>query len=86
MRRKRLPTLPSALYGPISLVVSVFMVGGLLQGAASPAAATESYPLPGAPKAGKAVAGASSTKVKPRNRGKAARTPAKAPSELSRVS
>lgn len=82
MRRKRLPTFPSVLYGPISLVVSVLMVGGLIQGAASPAAATDSHPLPGVPKAEKAVAGASSTKVKPRNRGKDARTPAKTPRQV----
>ncbi|MFD7065204.1 RHS repeat domain-containing protein [Streptomyces sp. NPDC059906] len=55
------------------------MVGGLIQGAASPAAAADNHPLPGVPKADKAVAGVSSTKVKPRTRGKDARTPTKAP-------
>ncbi|WP_431998107.1 RHS repeat-associated core domain-containing protein [Streptomyces fungicidicus] len=79
MRRKRLPAFPSALHGPISLFVSILMVGGLIQGAASPAAAVGSHPLPGVPKADKAVAGTDSTEVEPRTRDKGARTPAGTP-------
>ncbi|MEV6120090.1 RHS repeat-associated core domain-containing protein [Streptomyces sp. NPDC052077] len=54
------------------------MVGGLLQVAASPAAAS-GHRLPDVPQADKAVAGADGVRVKPRPRNRGAMTPAKAP-------
>ncbi len=79
MRRKRPRFSPIALHGPISLIVSALVVGGLLQAAAPPAAAADGHRLPGVPKADKAVAGTDGIKVKPRTRANGAKTPTKAP-------
>ncbi|MFI8091384.1 RHS repeat-associated core domain-containing protein [Streptomyces sp. NPDC086080] len=79
MRRKHLLCSRRALHGSISLVAAVLMVGGLIQGAATPAAAADNHPLPGVPKADEPVPGAGVTKVKPRTRSEDAGTPAKAP-------
>ncbi|MFF4969677.1 RHS repeat-associated core domain-containing protein [Streptomyces sp. NPDC001037] len=79
MRRK--PPRPSArtLYRPISLVMSALMVGGLIQAAASPAAAAHGHPLPGVPTADKPVAGTDGLKPRPRKLTKGPRTPARPP-------
>ncbi|MFJ8112248.1 RHS repeat-associated core domain-containing protein [Streptomyces sp. NPDC096132] len=79
MRSKPPRLSPTALHRPIALAVSALMVGGLIQAAASPAAAAGGHPLPAVPKADKAVPGTNGIKIKPRTLTKGPRTPAKAP-------
>ncbi|MFI7502822.1 RHS repeat-associated core domain-containing protein [Streptomyces sp. NPDC049687] len=79
MRSKPPRLSPTALHRPIALAVSALMVGGLIQAAASPATAAGGHPLPGVPKADKAVSGTDGIKARPRTLTKGPKTPAKAP-------
>ncbi|WP_314219487.1 RHS repeat-associated core domain-containing protein [Streptomyces zaehneri] len=79
MRHKPPRFSPTALHRPVSLVVSALMLGGLIQAAASPAQAAGGHPLPGVPKADKAIAGTDGIKVKPRTLPRGPKTPGTKP-------